>query len=207
MNKQLSSSLLSVTILSAAIGVLWAGYYFTADKTPSLQVRHIDLAVTPPPPPPPPQSQKVTQQAEITMQVEGAGATVEMANLTVDTDIDIKKPDMPQVHLAQTKWDVPEIDWDAYKLSDLDDKPALLTPVKIRFPKALKKRGVEHVLVKLDVMIDESGDVTLIDIVSNPHHELNREIQRFVKGSKFTAPHKGDKAVRARFIWPIEIEA
>ncbi len=83
----------------------------------------------------------------------------------------------------------------------------MLTPVKIRFPKRLKKQGIKRVIVKLDVIIDEHGNVKLMDIVENPHHELNKEIMRFVKASKFTSPYKEDEAVKARFIWPVVIEA
>ncbi|QJR80787.1 hypothetical protein CA267_008350 [Alteromonas pelagimontana] len=207
MRKQFSASLLSAAVLSASLGVLWLGHYLSSGNSQTLVVRKLDAAMTPPPPPPPPQSQQVTQQADVNMQVEGSGVQVQMANLEIDPNIEIAKPDMPDVQVQQTQWEVPEVDWDAYGLGDLDGKPSLLTPVKIHFPKKLRHRGVTKVIVKLDVMIDEQGDVTLIDIVENPYHELNREIQRFVKGSKFTAPHKASKAVRARFIWPVEIEA
>ncbi|MCU4676532.1 hypothetical protein N7931_12920 [Catenovulum sp. 2E275] len=206
MVKKINASLISTGILGSALAILWIGYALTGDKSPELEVRQLDISVTPPPPPPP-QSQQVIEQTELTMQVEGDGAAIEMADLKVDPDIEIEKPDMPQVKMTQTKWDMPEIDWDAYKLSDLDSKPSLLTPVKIRFPKRLERQGITKVVVKLDVMIDEKGDVTLIDIVENPYHELNREIHRFVAGSKFTSPYKGSQAVRARFIWPVVIEA
>ena len=207
MKKQLSAFLLSGGVMVVSLGILTLGYYLNSEDGPELEVRQLDIAIAQPPPPPPPQSQQVTEQADVNMQVEGAGAPVSMADIQVDPEIEIDKPERSDVAMAQPDWAAPEIDWEAYALSELDGKPTLLTPVKIRFPKKLKHRGIERVVVKLDVMIDEKGDVTLIDIVDNPHHELNKEIQRFVKGSKFTAPHKADHAVRARFIWPVEIEA
>ena len=207
MKNQLSAFLLSGGVMAVSLGVLTLGYYLNDDSGPELEIRKMDIAIAQPPPPPPPQSQQVTEQADVNMQVEGAGAPVSMADIKVDPEIEIDKPERPDVAMAQPDWSAPEVDWDAYGLSELDGRPTLLTPVKIRFPKQLKRRGVERVVVKLGGMIDEKGDVTLISIVDNPHHELNREIQRFVKGSKFTAPHKADEAVRARFIWPVEIEA
>ena len=207
MKNQLTAFLMSSAVMAVSIGVLILGYALTGDNGPELEVRKLDIAVAQPPPPPPPKSQQVSEQADVNMQVEGAGAAVTMADLQINPEIEIDSPSRPDVAMKQPKWETPEIDWEAYSLSDLDGKPTLLTPVKIRFPKQLKHRGIERVVVKLDVMIDESGDVTLINIVDNPYHELNREIQRFVKGSKFTAPHKADEAVRARFIWPVEIEA
>ncbi|MEG3765570.1 energy transducer TonB [Alteromonas sp. 14N.309.X.WAT.G.H12] len=207
MKQQLSAFLLSGAVMGVSLGILALGYMLSADNSPALMVRKLDIAVSQPPPPPPPQSQQVTEQADVNMQVEGAGAAVSMADMRIDPTIDIDKPDMPNVVMNQPQWEAPEIDWDAYGLGELDDKPTLLTPLKIHFPKKLKRRGIDRVVVKLDVLIDEKGDVTLINILDNPHHELNKEIHRFVRSSKFTAPHKAHEAVRARFIWPVEIEA
>ena len=206
MIKQISSSLISAFVLTLSLTVLWLGHYFSNVNGEQLSVRKLDVAVIPPPPPPP-QNQQVTEETEVTMQVEGAGAQLTMAKLTVDPDIQVVKPNMPQVTMQQTEWEMPEVDWNAYGLSELDGKPTLITPVKIRFPKRLRRKGIERVVVKLDVMIDERGNVNLIEIIENPYHELNREIMRFVKGSKFTAPYKANEAVRARFIWPVVIEA
>lgn len=206
MIKNISPSIISSSILAGVLAILWLGHYLTKNNEPELEVRRLDFAVTPPPPPPP-QSQKVIEQAELTLQVEGSGVEIDMADLHVEPDLEVNKPEMPQVKVTQTKWNMPEINWEGYKLSELDSKPSLLTPVKIRFPKGLKHKGITKVTVKLDVMIDEKGAVTLINIVENPYHQMDREIHRFVNASKFTAPFKQSKAVKARFIWPLVIEA
>ena len=114
---------------------------------------------------------------------------------------------MPTLSVTNQQWDIPDIELDAFGLTELDSTPTLLTPVKVRFPKRLKKQGITRVVVKLDVMINETGDVELLDIVENPHHELNKEIRRLVHASKFTSPHREDEVVKARFIWPVVIEA
>lgn len=206
MLRKFSASLLSTAVLAGAIGFLWMGHLTSVQETPELTIRKIDIATTPPPPPPPKNSQQV-EQTELTMKVSGEGAAMDISELSVEPELDIIKPDTIEISQNQTQWEMPEIDWDAYNLNDLDGKPALLTPIKVHFPKRLKRKGVTKVVVKLDVMIDEQGKVTLIDIVENPHHELDREIKRFVSASKFTAPFKENEPVRARFIWPVVIEA
>lgn len=204
--KKLAAPLFSLALLLFAMGIMWFGHYLSSLSGHELAVRTLDIAVIQPPPPPP-KSQQIEADTELTLQVEGAGVVLTMADLRVEPDVNISRPDMPDVKVDNTEWEMPEVDWDAYGLSELDGKPTLLTPVKIRFPNKLKHRGIERVVVKLDVMIDEHGNVDLIDIVENPYHELRQEIIRFVKGSKFTAPYKANEAVRARFIWPVVIEA
>ncbi|WP_394222965.1 energy transducer TonB [Alteromonas gracilis] len=206
MRYNLQSFLLSGAVLVSAVGVMWLGHAMFSLQPDIMVVRKIDIAVTPPPPPPP-KTHAAVQETELVMQVEGSGAAMTMADLSVEPDIHVPKPDMPNVQAAQTQWDMPDIELNAFGLSELDSKPTLLTPVKIRFPKRLKKQGIKQVMVKLDVVIDEGGNVELMDIVENPHHELNKEIVRFVKASKFTSPFKEDEAVKARFIWPVFIEA
>ncbi|AFS38982.1 energy transducer TonB [Alteromonas macleodii] len=206
MKYNLQPSLLSGAVLVSALGVMWLGHFLSNLQPDTMVVRKLDIAVTPPPPPPP-KTQNVVEETELVMQVEGSGAAMTMADLSVEPDIQVPKPDMPNVKVIQTQWDMPDIELDAFGLSELDSKPTLLTPVKIRFPKRLKKQGIKRVIVKLDVIIDEHGNVKLMDIVENPHHELNKEIMRFVKASKFTSPYKEDEAVKARFIWPVVIEA
>lgn len=206
MNKQISAAFYSLTLLSCALGLMWLGHYMSELSEQDLKVRNIAIALSPPPPPPP-KSQQTLQETDITLQVKGAGAEVVMADMRIVPNVQTSQPTMPQLALQKPRWEMPQIDIEAYGLGELDAKPTLLTPVKIRFPKRLKNQGVSRVVIKLDVMIDEDGNVNLMDIIENPYHELNKEILRFVKGSKFTSPFKENEAVKARFIWPLVIEA
>ncbi|WP_017444901.1 energy transducer TonB [Gayadomonas joobiniege] len=206
MQKYMIAFFAGTCLFILAIGSFWLTQLVGQTANAEIQVRQIELAATPPPPPPP-QSQRVHQQADVNMQIAGQGAVIEMTELELDVEVEIDSPETPQITLTKQQWKMPEVDWDAFDLNDLDGQPKLLTPIKIHFPKRLKRRGIKKVVVKLDVMIDEQGDVTLIEILENPHHELDKEIQRFVRGSKFTAPSKENEAVRARFIWPVQIEA
>lgn len=151
MKYNLQPSLLSGAVLVCALGVMWLGHFLSNLQPDTMVVRKLDIAVTPPPPPPP-KTQNVVEETELVMQVEGSGAAMTMADLSVEPDIQVPKPDMPNVKVTQTQWDMPDIELDAFGLSELDSKPTLLTPVKIRFPKLLKKQGIKRVIVKLDVI-------------------------------------------------------
>ena len=84
---------------------------------------------------------------------------------------------------------------------------AIFRVLRLKFPKSLSRKGEKHELQKLDVIIDEQGKVPLVSIVDNSYPELTREIQALVRNSRFTAPQKDKQPVRARFIWPLEIES
>ncbi len=201
-----SSGALSSVVLLGAVGVMWFGNMLSHAQPDKMEIREINIAISPPPPPPP-KAQRVVQETEVPIQVEGDGFAIAMNELSVRPDIRITKPEMPTLSVTNQQWDIPDIELDAFGLTELDSTPTLLTPVKVRFPKRLKKQGITRVVVKLDVMIDETGDVELLDIVENPHHELSKEIRRLVHASKFTSPHREDELVKARFIWPVVIEA
>lgn len=95
------------------------------------------------------------------------------------------------------------------EVAQLDEVPRLLTPVNIRMPKQLAKKltkeKIERVLIKLSVLIDESGLVQLLSIKQNPYPVLNEQVQMLIKRTRFTVPLKDGKKVKSQFIWPIEV--
>lgn len=204
LQRNLLASIASIVILSSALLLFWLGHNIKQQPPEKIIIREVAL-VTPPPPPPPPPVQQAMVETPITIQIQGSGASMQI--LTVEQNITLTKPDIPPMVVSQTKWQQLEIDWDAFALDQLDDLPTLLTPLKIDFPKSLSRQGVKRVLVKLEVMIDEQGQLTLINIVNNPYQELQGEIQRLIRSSRFSAPKKNNQPVRARFVWPIEIKS
>ncbi|MDO6567711.1 energy transducer TonB [Alteromonas sp. 1_MG-2023] len=201
---QAMASVASIIILSLALLTLWVGHGLSETPEKTVMVRELTVA-TPPPPPPPPVVQQQAEQAPVTVQVEGAGASVQMVKVTQEIVID--KPDMPNFKPQETQWQSLEVDWDALELSDLDGLPSLLTILRVKWPKSLSRKGIKKALVKLDVIIDEHGQVSLVDIVSNPYPQLESEIKSLVRRTKFTAPQKDGQPARARFIWPVEISS
>jgi len=168
-------------------------------------VREVSLTLPPPPPPPPPPVRQQVVETPLSLQVQGAGAAIPA--IDVKQKLEPIKPDMPIIDTRQSQWQSLEIDWNAFALNQLDGLPSLITPLRVKFPRSLRRQGVKGVLVKLDVVIDEQGRVSLVNIVENPHPELVAELQRLVRNSRFTTPKKDQQAVRARFIWPVDIKS
>lgn len=198
---------LSVLLLSAALSLMWYARQFQPPTEQKLLLRQLDIASLPLPPPPPPPSppQPVNTAPVLDVQVSSHSAVQIPA-----PDIRLSKPRLelqaPQPQLAQLEWQSVQLDISAFSLDQLDALPVLQTPLNAVFPRSLSRQGVQKVLVKLDILIDEQGRLTLLDIIENPYPELRPEIERIVRSSRFSMPTKGNDAVSARFIWPVEFK-
>lgn len=203
---QIRALLPALLMLALALSTLWLNQLFSAQPEQQVMIREVKRFTppSPPPPPPPPVNAQQAAQIQTAMQIQGDGPAVPM--LEIDQTVDITQPSQPQIAFEQTQWQPLEIDWDAYDLSSLDALPSLLSAVKMDYPPSLESRGIEKVSVLLDVVIDEKGYISLIEITNNPHPELIREIHRFVRGSRFSPPMKDGVAVRARVNLPLEIK-
>lgn len=202
---QIHAGAMSLVMLSLALLTLWLGHWLATSLPEKIEVREVGLILPPASPPPPP---TVRQQAVITplsIQVQGAGVTI--PPIDVKQKIDLIKPHVPSLEPRQTQWQSLEIEWNAVALNQLDGLPRLITPLRVKFPSSLRRQGIKGVLVKLDVVIDAQGKVTLVNIVENPHPELVAELQHLVRNSRFSAPKKDNQPVRARFIWPVDIKS
>ena len=200
----LKSSGLSVLVLVAALSVLWLGNRVQQHEEPMLSVREISVTAPPPPPPPPPAVQQPVQPTPVTLQIQGEGPALPMLSARKEPLV-LSKPDAPVVDTRPSQWQSLEVNWNALGLDQLDSMPNLLTPLRVTFPRSLSRRGITSVTVKLEILIDQHGAVTLISVVENPYPELQPEIRRIVRDSRFSAPMKDGQPARARFIWPVEI--
>lgn len=201
------SLLFSVVMLSIALIFMGLSDWLTTQTAAPLVIRQLSTVSVPAPPPPPPApSMQDVSTAEVVLQVEGQGAAMPVIEFEI-RPLDLFKPREVNIDPSNTQWQSLDVDWNALDLDSLDSMPTLLTPLKVMFPKSLRHRGINKALVKLDVMIDENGQVTLIEVASNPYPELNSEIQKLVRNSRFSPPQKDNEPARARFIWPIEISA
>ncbi|MEJ2670549.1 MAG: hypothetical protein P8077_10055 [Gammaproteobacteria bacterium] len=199
------ASLLSAIIVALVLGTLWLGNALSDQLPEKIKLQEVTLALPPPPPrppPPAPESQRV-METPITLPIEDAGQLA--PSIEVQRKLEPIKPSAPVFDSKPIQWQTLNIDWDAFDLNQLDELPRLLTPLRVRFPRRLSRQNINQVHVKLDVMIDERGQVTLVDILENPYPELINEIKRLVRSSRFSTPKKDQEAVRARFIWPMTI--
>lgn len=201
---QVLSSLLSVSVLMLVLGCLWLGQFLPENTPEKIEIREISVAMPPPPPPAPPVQQEVVETT-LSVEIKGSGAV--LPKIKLKNTIAQIKPDVPTIKNTQSKWQALTVDWDSFNLDQLDALPKLLTPIRIKIPKRLRRQGIEHVVIKLDIVIDPQGQVSLIEIIDNPYPELVNEIHSLVRNSRFTAPSKDNEAVSVRFIWPVEIKS
>ncbi len=89
-----------------------------------------------------------------------------------------------------------------FELDSLDKIPRRLNSVKVNYPRDLLRRGVEGE-VKLNVIIDEFGDVEVESVAFSSDKKF--ELAAIIAASKlkYEVPTRGGKAVRARFELPI----
>ncbi|ALQ09269.1 hypothetical protein EU508_11270 [Pseudoalteromonas fuliginea] len=196
---------LSLIVLTAALLLLWLAQLAEHIVQDKVIVREVAMVALPPPPPPSIQQQQANEPAQSLM-VEGAGASIQAVKIKIKSKLKIVRPDTPSVKVSTPQWQSVNVNWDALSLNQLDGLPTLLTPVKALLPKSLTRQGIDTFTVKLDVLIDEGGNVSLIEVVQNPYPSLKPAIDKIIKQSRFSAPKKEGEAVRARFIWPIEFK-
>lgn len=201
---QVISSLLSITVLTLALTALWFGQFLPKSSPDDVVIREISVSMPPPPPPAPPVQQEVVD-TPLTLQIEGTGIT--LPKIEIKKPIEKIKPNVPVIETSPSEWQSLAVDWQAFSLNQLDALPKLLTTLKIKLPKKLSRQGIKKVLIKLDILIDVDGQVSLVNIVENPYPALIGEINNLVRNSRFTPPSKDNEAVRARFIWPVEINS
>ncbi|MGB0775705.1 MAG: energy transducer TonB, partial [Akkermansiaceae bacterium] len=91
-----------------------------------------------------------------------------------------------------------------YSLGELDRKPRLLRNPTVRFPSSIKGANSGRVVVKVAIL--PSGRSRFISVVSASHSALIPAAKRIANGSRFTAPTRQGKAVKAVMTWPIKIQ-
>lgn len=203
--RQILSAGAALVLLLVLLALLLLSQRLPDMVSPTLEVREISVALPPPPPPPP--APVTPPQSSISVPVVSSGSGPSLPVIDLPREITLSAPAAPQIAVQEVSFSDLAPDWDAFDLNELDGLPTLLTPVSINLPASLKRQGVRKVALRLEVTIDEQGRVSLNRVVENPYPELNEEIQRLIRRSKFTAPKKDGAAVRARFIWPIEIQS
>ncbi len=85
--------------------------------------------------------------------------------------------------------------------------PALLSEVRIPYPRESKKKGIQGAVV-MDLLIDATGKVREATLVEGPNQELSAAALAAAKGFRFTAALIQDKpvAVRIRYLYRFVLE-
>jgi TonB family protein len=89
-----------------------------------------------------------------------------------------------------------------FELSDLDSRPRRLSGNPPEYPLQLRIDGVEGV-VRLLIMIDENGNVTIMEVVEASHPGFVQPARQAVTTWRFEPPTVGGERVRAKYVQPI----
>ncbi|MEM9530580.1 MAG: TonB family protein [Pseudomonadota bacterium] len=172
--------------------------------------RRIDIAApAPPPPPPPPSTNQEPADPSLKLELsEGSSSSLRLPKATVDPGLKVENLARPIARIQPMTFDINvNADMQEFGLAQLDNRPRLLTELKVSFPQSLRSRGITSVRVRVQVVIDQTGSVTLREIVENPHAELEPQIRALVRRARFTSPEKDGQKVRAAFVWPMVLTA
>ena len=198
---------LSLLVLGGALLLLWLGQLAESIVQDKVIVREVALVALPPPPPPS-MAQSATSKPLPSLVVQGAGVTIQAIEIKIESSLDLITPNAPSIQTSTPQWQPMSVNFDAFSLDQLDELPHALTKVKYKLPKKLIQelslQKITAFIVKLDILIDENGKVSLIDVVQNPYVELKPQIDQIIRQSLFSSPKKDGEIVSARFIWPIE---
>lgn len=205
--RRIISLVLAAACLAVLLTIIQLSKSTLLQPKEDLVVRQVSVALPPPPPPPAQEQQQVNNSgADIDFSFNPQGLALKMAEQQVKVkEIKVEKP--PIDSLTQVNLNIDWApDWQAFGLDKLDQRPQLLTPIRVSFPHRLYQRGVNKALVKLLVMIDEQGQVHLQQITQLKYPELKPSLQQAISQARFTPPTMDGKLVKAEFIWPLELE-
>ncbi|WP_116367811.1 energy transducer TonB [Parahaliea mediterranea] len=205
-SRDLTALVLSGLLLATLGSLLYQGLAMPTAQRPELTLRQVALAAPPPPPPAPPKQHRSDVQPALTIEAAANPAAVAIARAPQATLTDALPLPNPDFTPAPINWEQDlAVNWDAFAPEALDAPPQVLTLQRTAWPSDLSRRNIDRAVVRLDVMIDERGTPMLISILENPHPALSSAIGQIVRGSRFTPPTRNGQAVRARFVWPLEL--
>ena len=176
-----------VTILAIYV-LLPFTQMLTGDGKDVLEYREFDIS--PPPPPSPPDLQEPPPPLDL--------AQLEMA----------MNPGIGDAEAAGLGFGSLEAQPDAladlelFDVKDLDERPNPIKRVNIIPPIQFKKERRSG-MIRLEVMIDEKGATTVLEIVESSDPALEAPAIEAAEQWIWTAPKKNGEPVKARYIFPI----
>ena len=200
-----------------------------------LEVREVDIVVLPEPPPPvprvpPPEVRPPPSLASVMVSPDPTRVAVPKAPLplALDTPVDMFATDLapaplptpvvrskprpapsvtprPRSTPPRSVKPPPPVVKSHYSAGELDGQPRLIRAGSTAFPSALSREGVTQGTVTLEVELSERGTVRVRRVISATHPELVSGAKRVAAGSRYSAPRKNGRPVKAIMSWPITI--
>lgn len=98
-----------------------------------------------------------------------------------------------------------QLDIDAFPIEELDSPPRRLNNPPINYPRHLRRDNISGV-VQLLVLLDEEGNVSVLDVISADHPDFIPPAREAAELFRFEPPTRRGQIVRARFILPIRFQ-
>ncbi|MEM7430655.1 MAG: hypothetical protein AAF351_01820 [Pseudomonadota bacterium] len=208
--RSLSASAASIAFVAALVIGLALLQYLNDPSDDIAPLQRIDMAATVlPPPPPPSQRQRKTVRESVQLELgQSNSSALKLPPARVQQTLSIEDLEAPLPSLPPPDFDMNlNATIQEFGLAQLDNRPRLLTTLSIRFPESLRRQGVTSVSIQAQVVIDQSGTVTLRRLIDNPYSELEPQIRDVMRRARFTPPEKDGRRVRAAFVWPLVLQS
>lgn len=206
----------STASLGLLLGILLSGGIFLLipflqlmeerpDRTETLEALEVAPPPPPPPPPdepPPPPEEEDTEPPEL--ETPPPMPTLDQLDLALnpgtggDLGISVGLGVDFETESATEMMDL-------FGFEDLDEIPRVVRPGRIEYPPNLRRQKVEG-YVRLLVIIDESGRVTVSDVEDFSHRDFVGPARRGAEASRFSPPTRNGQPVRARYTWNLKFE-
>ncbi len=85
-------------------------------------------------------------------------------------------------------------------LYELDSQPTVIGDVRIPYPEDARSRGIEGTVV-LSVLVDETGRVRAVKVISGPGGGLDQAAARAVEGVRFRPALRKGQPVPAQITY------
>lgn len=165
----------------------------------------ISSASIPPPEPPPPEPPPPLED-EVEEEVDDLDQTPQ--ELSLDQLEASLNPGMGDALTNSFNFDSFSVNTDLdqeiqlFSIADLDSRPKPLSQIPPIYPPEFETRGYEG-MVKARIMIDEQGNVTVLEIVEATHPEAIQPVRQALVKWRFEPPKKNGHAVRATYTQPL----
>lgn len=225
MNRELpqSSSRLVPVLALAGACVLAGGLFLLVPFTQALEARAPEIvtvrqmAIAPPPPPrtpPPPKEQepeeRLIQPKPPVLEQEVPEVQTTQLELSLNPGMGVALamgvPNMPTIQALNTVQEIKDI----FNFDEVDNRPTPLNAGQIRvdYPRELSRRGVFHVSVVLEVLIDKTGKLKVKRMLSSSYNHPRVEMvaKRTAEQIRFTISKRNGRPVSVLGRFPLELE-
>lgn len=196
--------LATVIMTLAVIFILPFTQFLQTDPRDLHRVRTVDVAPPPPPPPPPdPPPPEEEQQEPDVEDLSTPPPPISLSQLEAALNPGIggalgQAVDLGAFGVAPDA----SAEIQIFELGDLDRRPQRLRAVTPRFPPEFSVRGYQGI-IRVRIMIDEEGDVTVMEVVESTHREAVQPVRQALSQWQFEPPVRDGRPVRATYIQPI----